>query len=317
MTGVAGDRAPGRVRDDILAVAAGVVGASVLRDGAFATGDAVVFPLALAVLALVGRCRVEARWRPMVVAVAALSVWWFVAAAGWGDLADATPLLGGFVGFAAAAVLAANLAPDQHAQLRSSLVVGAAGFAAAGLVGLALRSDALASRAQGLWRLSGTLTYANAAGLLLAMLLPLAIAERGRAGSPRWTGSAVAVIAAGLAASMSRGAAVALLVALPLIWRSLRSSWWPLALGAVAGVVAVATASSGANQPVVIGVALAAALLASLPAPDWRAACAGAVAVGAMLAAVPSIRSGIGDVVDRRLALSQFDDRTPEWRGAF
>lgn len=306
-----------RVRDDLAAVAIGVFGAAVIRRGAFATGDAVVFPALLVALCLASRCRVERPWRPTFFALAALAGWWLVAAIGWGKLVAALPLLGSFVGFGAAAAWTANLDGAQRDQLRRAAVIGAGAFAAAGLVGVALRADLLASQAQGLWRLSSTLAYANAAGLLLAMWLPLVVAEAHARPETRWNRAVIVLVTAGLVASMSRGAFLALVVAAPLARGFLRPAWWPLLLGAGAGLVAVASSPFGSAQPAVIAAALAAVALSFFGPPDSRVAAAGALAVVAVVMSVPGLRSGLGDVVEARLSWSEIDDRTPEWRGAW
>lgn len=303
---------PGRVRPEVAAIAMGVVGAAVIRDGAFNTADALIFPAALIALCLVSRCRIEPGWRVPLALLGALSLWWIIAALGWGTVADALPLFGSFLGFGAAAVLVTNLTPDQRGQLGQALVIGAAIFAVSGLIGLALRWDVLASRAQGLWRLSGTVSYANAAGLLLAMILPLAVIRRGRLGAV-----AATLISGALVATMSRGALLALALACPLVWRHLRSFWWPLLLGAGIGMVAVATALSAARQPVLLIAVIAFAAIAAARSPAPWIVAAGVVVIAIALLAVPATRSGLADAADKRMSLSQLDDRTPEWRGAW
>lgn len=314
MTGEKVESRPRRVRDDLGAVAVGAVGAAIVRQGAFHPVDAVLFPAILLAVAALARCRVERRWRPTLALLAALAAWWLVAAFGWGRLADALPLFGSFVGFGAAAVLTANLSAMQRMQLRRLVILGTTTFAATGLVAVALRAYPLATQAQGLWRLSGTLTYANAAGLLLAMTLPLALAER--ASGSRWSAVAVTVVSGALVATMSRGALLALLVSAPLLRDLLRRSWWPLLLGGAVGVTAVATASSAATQPVVLAAATLAGALALVRPPARLAVVAGVVAAAAITLAVPGSREGIADAAERRVSIAELDSRTPEWRGA-
>jgi O-antigen ligase len=300
-------------RGDLIAVAAGAVAAAVIRHGAYDPVDAVLFPGVIAAVAVATRCRIEPRWRPALLFLAALAAWWLVAAVGWGRAADALPLFGCFAGFAASAVLVANLSPGHVRQLRTLLVLGASAFAVAGLVGLALRDYPLVMEAQGLWRLSGTLTYANAAGLLLAMSLPFALAAREMA--RRWAGPALTLIWAALLATMSRGAALALLAAAPLLVGLVRRAWWPLLLGTGAGAVAIATGSLDDPQPVVLGAAAAAAAAALLQ-PRVLVVAMACIAVSGGILAVSTTRDGIADAVDRRLSITELDDRTPEWRAA-
>lgn len=305
---------PRGVRADLGAVATGVVGAAVVRLGAFEPLDAVLFPTLLVTVGVVAGCRVRRHWRPAFGFLVALGAWWLLAAFGWGRPIDALPFFGGIVGFGAAVVMTSNVTASQAVMVRRLLVYGGAAFAAVGIVGVGLRVHPLATQAQGLWRLSGTITYANAAGLLLALVLPLALAERER--SPRWNGVAVTLLVGALIATMSRGAGLALLVVGPLLWGSVRRSWWPLLLGLPVGLAAVATASSAGLQPLVLATAGATALLALLPPP--RAWLAGGVLVAALavIVVVPTSRTGILEVAERRLSPGELDDRTPEWRGA-
>jgi O-antigen ligase len=103
-------------------------------------------------------------------------------------------------------------------------------------------------------------------------------------------------------------------IALPLLLSLVRAAAWPLALGGLAGLTAIATASSDLRQPVIVVVALLAVGLAA--APPRAAGVAVLVGGCVLLLALSSTRDGFADVADRRISVAELDDRTPEWRGA-
>jgi hypothetical protein len=101
---------------------------------------------------------------------------------------------------------------------RELLLAGVIGIgllvALTGWLGVAGRADSWAFQAQGLWRASSTLTYPNATAALLA---PISLVVLGRlAGTPGSVPLALAAtgLLAGLAATMSRAGALALVVGL-------------------------------------------------------------------------------------------------------
>ena len=118
-------------------------------------------------------------------------------------------------------------------------------MAAIGLFGVLFRSYPLAMRHQELWRLAATLTYANAAGLLLAMCAPVVATAPLSPASRR---VALFLVLTAMVATLSRGPMVALAVALPFIPRpALRAAAWPALLAAGAGALLLSTAS-GAGE---------------------------------------------------------------------
>src|SRR5207248_8265244 len=108
---------------------------------------------------------------------------------------------------------------------------------------------------------AGSLTYANAAGLLLAMVAPLAVTLEGV--DERLRRVAVFLVLTALVGTMSRGPILAVLVVLPILpRRCLRAAAWPAVVALAAGAVLVATAAGAGPQPLV-AVALVVGLAAA------------------------------------------------------
>jgi O-antigen ligase len=123
-----------------------------------------------------------------------------------------------------------------------------------GIVACNLRLYPYAISAQGLWRLSSTITYSNAAGLLFAMVLLIAT-------SPLfvtiWTRLAVAVCASGLIATQSRSAVLAVVICfLVFARRELILYVWALIVGTVSGLITVAASSGVGSRPVALALSL-------------------------------------------------------------
>jgi O-antigen ligase len=132
----------------------------------------------------------------------------------------------------------------------------------------------------------------------------------------------VCLCVAGLLATQSRGAligAVAGMCFVPL--DRYRVLWLPLALGAVAGVVAVASSPSTRAEPIA-GVALvlcagASALLRPVPLVLATRRRLSFAAVGAAVVAGSTV-AGLHTALARRLLTSaSLFDRTPEWSSAY
>jgi O-antigen ligase len=123
--------------------------------------------------------------------------------------------------------------------------------------------------AQGLWRLSTTLTYSDAAGLVLGMCLLVAL---GVDRHPLAARLAVCLCAGGLLATQSRGAYVAMACAAALVpWRRYAHLLLPLLAGAALGVLAVATSPDTGAVPW-LGAALVAAMaISAVPTARARA----------------------------------------------
>jgi O-Antigen ligase len=159
---------------------------------------------------------------------------------------------------------------------RELLLAGVIGIgllvAVIGWVGVAGRAGSWAFQAQGLWRASSTLTYPNATAAVLA---PVSLVVLGRlVATPGSVPLAVAAtgLLAGLAATMSRAGALALVVGL-------------VVLAGLRGLGATARAAAG---PVAGTLVALACLLPSMPAasPPRPALALGGLGVGLALAAV-------------------------------
>jgi len=178
----------------------------------------------------------------------------------------------------------------------------------------------LAMPAQNLWRLSTTLTYSDAAGLLvgIALLVGVSLDQQ------RWFARVdVYLCAAALVATQSRGAALAvvagaLLVPLTMLRAALRA----LLVGVAGGLVVVATSSGPAKHPVA-AIALVAGLVVAVvvrpPATFRRVTISRRALVKPMLGisvcaivALIALRTPI----QRRVELSSTNDRVVEWTAA-
>ncbi|MBV9284616.1 MAG: hypothetical protein JO176_08370, partial [Acidimicrobiia bacterium] len=168
-----------RRRSTLGAVAVGVTCAALIRKGAFFLPDAWVFPLLLAGVAVAYRRRPSPGERRVLVALGAFCLWWAIASVAWGVPSRAPLLIGSAVGFGAALVIGRSFDLSQRAAIHRNVVALGAVMAALGMAGIVYRAYPYAMAHDGLWRVAGTLTYANAAGLLLAMIAPPAIVLEG------------------------------------------------------------------------------------------------------------------------------------------
>jgi O-antigen ligase len=302
-----------RRRSALGAVAAGITCAALIRKGAFFLPDAWVFPLLLAGVAVGCRRRPTPAERNVLITLGAFSAWWALAAVAWGVPSRAPLLIGTAVGFGAALVVGRSFDAGQRAAIHRNVVALGAVMAALGLAGIVYRAYPYAMVHDGLWRVAGTLTYANAAGLLLAMIAPLAIVLEGV--HPATRRVAIFLIVCGLIATESRGALFALIVVLPMLpLRCLREALWP-GLLAVCGAGACIAAASGSHAQPLLAVALVVlAVLAGRGAPGLRSRTSAALLLlgfGAaiLLATHPSATS--------RLSASTLDLRSNEWSAAY
>ena len=296
------------------AIAAGITAAAILRRGGFYWPDHAILPALLAVLALVSVRTIGAPARAIVAALGAFVAWWTVAAVGWGVPAQALPLLGSLIGFGAALLLGQALPSAHRATVHRGVVVVGVGVAAIGLFGVLFHSYPLAMQHQALWRLAATLTYANAAGLMLAMCAPMVATAPL---SPVARRVALFLVLTGVAATLSRGPVVALIVALPFVPRpALRAAAWPALLAAGAGAVVLATADSSGFQPVLAVSLLVGAVLAVRPpaavfTPRSPATIASAAIVVVLLAA-----AAFAPAAARRAGGGTLGDRGDSWPAA-
>jgi O-antigen ligase len=249
----------------------------------------------------------------VLLALGAFSAWWIVASIAWGVPSRAPLLVGTAVGFGAALVIGRSFDAVQRLAIHRNVVALGGVMAAVGLAGVVLRAYPFAMPHDGLWRVAGTLTYANAAGLLLALTLPLAVVLEGV--HPATRRVAIFLILCGLLATMSRGAIFALVVVIPMLpRRCLREAAWPAFLAVCGAVACVATSSGGHAQPLVAVLLVALAVVAARGAPALRSRTSAAllllgVAAAALLALHPSAAS--------RLSANTVDIRTSEWSAAY
>jgi O-antigen ligase len=196
--------------------------------------------------------------------------------------------------------------------------LGAAG-SLVGFAGLIWRWFPLAMPAQGLWRLSTTLTYSDAAGLALGMCLLVALGvER----HPALARVAVCLCGAGMVATQSRGACLAVACACALVpWKRYVRVVLPLLAGFVLGVVAIATSPDANTVPwlgpfLIVAIGISALPVSSLPGlaldPRFRTLAVCLLLAG-VLASVILLRHEIGL---RTLAPSNHD-RSTEWSVAW
>ena len=216
------------------------------REGGFWRPDAFVVAMASAIVLTVAvaiRPLSGTSWA-VVGSLVLLVGWWLVRAHSTGSSASFLPLGASILGFVAAFAVVRCL-DGRHREVAAMAIVGlGAAGALTGFVGMIWRWYPLAMPSQQLWRLSTTLTYADAAGIVLAVSMLLALGSRTRPWAIR---GALCLCAGGLIATQSRGPLLALVCAAPLVpIRQYRLNAFPLIAGISLGVVAVA--SSGATQ---------------------------------------------------------------------
>ena len=239
-----------------------------LRQGGFWRSDA--FVVALAATGLLAAAIVvtppDRRSSMVIVSVVLLDCWWLVRTQLSGSsLTQFLPLGASFLAFAAAfAAVRALKGPARQAAGLGISCLGTAG-ALIGFAGLIWRWYPMAIPTQGLWRLSSTLTYSDAAGLVLGACLLVAL---GTDLHPWLVRISVCTCAGGLLATQSRGAYIAFACACLIVPSSRYvRQLVPLVAGAVLGGAAIASSPDKAGEPwlaVVLILAIAAAL------PRWK-----------------------------------------------
>lgn len=270
-------------------------------------------------LLVVGRRRLDRVTTFVLAPLGALATWWFVRAATIGDPRSFFPFGVSLLGFGGAFAAVRPLTPRQKEVAAIFLASIGALEALAGFYGVTMRASPLALPDQNLWRLASTVTYSNAAGLILAMALVVALGLDGRWWYSR---SLVCVCTAGLLATQSRGALIGALFGLLFVpLARCRIMWLPMALGAVSGVVAVATSPSGKPEPIV-AVALALCLGASIvvrPMPLSVTTRRGAIAAAVGVVAVAGVAGAVSHAALARRLLTSVSlfDRGPEWSSAY
>lgn len=252
----------------------------------------------------------------------ALAAAWLVRAATGGTPGSFLPFGASVLGFAATFVAVRALNGSQQAVAASFMaVVGMVG-AAIGWAGLIWRWYPMAIPTQRLWRLSSTLTYSDAAGMVLAVCLLVALA-----GGPKpWISRlAVYLCAGGVVAAQSRGALVALACALVLIPRRQFVTFLvPVLAGVGLGIVAVASSTSTTPVPWLSVVVVVGALGSLLWTPNLtigaRRDSGGRnhylVMVAFVIVIVAVTGIGLHHEIALRVASPSDQDRAVEWSAA-
>lgn len=308
------------------AIATVVFGLAVVaawRQGGFWDGEAFVVGL-VSLGALLAACAVthpDRRGGLVLAGLGLLASWWLVRSVSAGTARSFLPLGASVLAFAAAFAAVRGL--NGRAREIAGLALAGLGAAVAtvGFVGLVWRWYPMAMPSQGLWRLSSTLTYADAAGALLGACLLIAL---GCGRFPALTRVAVCLTAGGLVATQSRGAYLAFVCAVLLVRRTQVVRFLPpLLAGAILGFVAVATSPLQGASPW-LGAALVAAVAFSATSPwalravkqasDRTSAPMVAVAAG-LVGLVGTVALAHHEIGLRALAPSN-QDRLTEWSAA-
>ncbi len=223
--------------DLVLVVAALVVG--VVVQGAYHRPIQVAVAVLLGLAGVAGLARgprrvPRAAW-PLVAGAAGLALWAVARAGLAGSAGAGMPMAGLALGVAVVVVLVSRADQGQRRVLTGALLVLGVVAALAGWAGVAWRLFPVALQDQQLWRAAGTVTYANAnAGLLAPLaLLALGLLTERRTGAGRapagggWrearvdpqavVGAGACLLVTGLAATLSRGGAVAFLAGLAVL----------------------------------------------------------------------------------------------------
>ena len=243
----------------VAAILFGLMVVEGFRQGGFWPTDAFVASVAAVGLLIAGILVAppDRRGWCAIVSVVSLAVWWLIRAQTSGSLTQFLPLGASFLAFAAGfAVVRPLKGRAREVAGLSVACLGAVG-ALVGFAGLIWRWFPMAMPAQGLWRLSTTLTYADAAGLVLGVCLLIAL---GTDLFPVLARMAVCLCVGGLLATQSRGAYVAFVCACCLVpWRRYLRYLVPLVAGVGLGVAAIVSSPDTGSVPWV-GAALVLAL---------------------------------------------------------
>jgi hypothetical protein len=290
------------------------------RDGGFWHSEAAAIAVIAAILlvAAVVIAPPDRRSLLVIACLGLLALWWCIRTVTAGAGADFLPFGASIVGFAAASAATRPLAGrGREVAALAMACLGAMG-ALIGFAGLVWRWFPLAMPAQGLWRLSTTLTYADAAGLVFGVCLLVAL---GCDRCPALVRVAVCLNVAGLLATQSRGAFVAVACAFFLVpARRFGLSVVPLVAGAGLGIAAVA--SSPAGQPVLwLGlVVIAAVAMAAWDARPILAWCSRVRTRTCVGAAILCGATGLGLLLHHEIGLRALapsdQDRSIEWSTA-
>ena len=202
------------------------------------------------------------------VCLLALSIWWLVSAELHHVPRNFLPLGASLAAILAGSIGTRTLGSRARRTVNACIVAVGSLTGLVGLIACDVRWYPVAMRGQNLWRLAGTLTYSNAAGLLIAMAIVLSLGTKSPA---LWRILSLELCSAGLVASGSRGAMVAAAVAALVLLRSyLVGAAVPLAAGICAGMVTIAS-SRGPAAAIPALVVACLILVAGCAWSLWRA----------------------------------------------
>ena len=292
-----------------------------LREGGFWRADAFVVAVAAVGFLLFATVVMppDRRGSVVIVSIVLLALWWLVRAGTSGSLAQFLPLGASFLAFAAAFATVRPL----NGRVREAAALGVACLGAAGVLvgiaGLTWRWYPMAMPAQGLWRLSSTLTYSDAAGLVLGMCLLIAL---GTDMYPALVRVVVCLCAGGLLATQSRGAYVAFACACALVpWHRYVRHVVPLLAGAGLGVAAIVSSPDAGHVQWLAAVLVLAVGAAAVARWDVRSAASGTAVRGAVVLVLLCALAGALTLVHHEIGLRALapsdQDRSVEWGSAF
>jgi O-Antigen ligase len=303
-----------RVLPGLVLVLAAVAG---LRDGGFWHAEALAVALISGVLLVAALVAAppDRRSTFVIASLGLLTLWWYIRSVTAGSGTNFLPLGASIIAFAAAFAAVRPLVgrAREHAALAMA-GLGAVG-ALAGFAGLIWRFVPLAIPAQGLWRLSSSLTYADAAGLVFGVCFLLAL---GCARPPTVVRVVVCLNFAGLLATQSRGALLAVTCGCLLVpARRYGEFAVPLLAGLALGVAAIASSPGNGPTPWLAVLLVLGVVIAALSRPGslsrWSTThirtFVGVAGIGAAIGAAVLVHHEIGL---RALAPSD-QDRSAEW----
>ncbi len=232
----------------------------------------------------------------------------------------ARPTIGGILIFGFVLVVAQSASQNRARRMLIDAGLLASAFA---WVGVAFRITPYGRIAQNLWRGSSSITYSNAAAVVIAVALLICV-NRQRTKPTLFNVLQIVVLLAGFASTQSRAGAIALVVGLAIVAIGSRCKGCsnligPLLGGLIAGAAVVATSPiTQQSRPLAATAGLAAGIAIAIALdryPLLRWPTVGAIAiVGVILLIGPAsaIRQDVGGV---RFAITS-EDRANEWEAA-
>jgi O-antigen ligase len=298
----------------------GLLAGAGLREGGFWPGAAAVVAVASLGVLLAAAVMVPTDRRGLLVvgSILLLAAWWVIRAVTAGSPERFLPLGASMLAFAAAFAVTRPLSGRPRELAALGVACLGAAIALLGFAGLIWRWFPMAMPAQGLWRLSSTLTYSDATGLVLGMCLLVAL---GLDQHPRLVRVAVCLSVAGLLATQSRGAYVAVACACLFVpWRRYARFLVPLVAGTALGVAAIFTSTAAGPVPWLGALFAVAVLVSALVAREGetlRRSTGTRLLVGAIVAcAVVATLALLHHEVGLRVLAPSDQDRSVEWSTA-